>query len=114
MKHGNNTLCGVQPKVNKMENIYKRVGAVLEDSTIVNSVLAYDNDDEVVLMGAGFTRTGSVEIDGEIVDVYTLSKKRKVIVIDETWTHTDSDNLRKIRMSSTIDKPYLKNWNTKY
>lgn len=100
-----------------MDNIYKRIGAVLDNDTIVNSVLAYDNDDEVVLIGAGFTRTGSVEVDGEIVDVYTRVKKRNVIVIDDTWTQRDLDNLHKtvsVGMSSSVDKPYLNRWLTKY
>lgn len=103
-----------------MSNVYKRIGEVLEDSTIINSVLAYDNDEEEVLKGAGFTRTGSVVIDGDIVDVYSLAKKRKVVVIDESWTQRDLDNLHKtkttisIGMSSNIDKPYLKRWNTKF
>lgn len=100
-----------------MSNVYKRIGEVLENDSIVNSVLAYSNDDEEVLKGAGFTRTGSVDIDGEIVDVYTIVKKRNVIVIDENWTQKDLNNLRKthsIAMSSNVDKPYLKSWNTKY
>lgn len=100
-----------------MSNVYKRIGEVLEDSTIINSVLAYNNDEEEVLKGAGFTRTGSVDIDGEIVDVYTIVKKRNVIVIDEKWSQKDLNKLHKthsIGMSSNVDKPYLKSWNTKY
>ncbi|EOR9073848.1 hypothetical protein FOI42_RS01910 [Escherichia coli] len=100
-----------------MSNVYKRIGAVLEDSTIVNSVLAYNNDDEVVLMSAGFTRTGSVEIDGEIVDVYSIEKKRKVVVVDNVNTLKDLENLRykfNIGTNVNVDKPYLKRWNTKY
>ncbi|BBM62174.1 hypothetical protein GNZ01_06185 [Escherichia coli] len=98
-----------------MSNIYKRIGEVLEGNGIINSVLAYDNDEEVVLIGAGFTRTGSVEVDGEIADVYTLVKKRKVVFVDDVHTLKDLKKLRdKIGMSSTIDKPYLQRWNTKY
>ena len=100
-----------------MENIYKRVGAVLEDSTIVNSVLAYNNDDEVVLMSAGFTRTGSVEIDGEIVDVYSIEKKRKFVIVEDVNTLKDLEHLRykfNIGAGANADKPYLKRWNTKY
>ncbi|AXC39269.1 UNVERIFIED_ORG: hypothetical protein [Escherichia phage CMSTMSU] len=113
----NSTFYGVHPKESNMENIYKRVGAVLEDSTIVNSVLAYNNDDEVVLMSAGFTRTGSVEIDGEIVDVYSIEKKRKVVIVEDVNTLKDLEHLRykfNIGAGANADKPYLKRWNTKY
>ncbi|EHU8780878.1 hypothetical protein N0S44_000108 [Escherichia coli] len=98
-----------------MSNIYKRIGEVLEGNGIINSVLAYDNNEEMVLIGAGFTRTGSVEVDGEIADIYTIVKKRNVVFVDDVYTLKDLANLRnKIGMSSTIDKPYLKRWNTKF
>lgn len=101
-----------------MKNIYTRIGEVL-DNISVDSVLAYDNDEEEVLKGAGFTRTGSVTIDDEIVDVYKRIKKRNIVVIDDTnWSLKDLENFRlehHIGLGSVDDKfAYLEKWNTKF
>ncbi|EON7637189.1 hypothetical protein ABV23_RS01685 [Escherichia coli] len=102
-----------------MSNVYKRIGEVLEGNNVINSVLAYSNDDEEVLKGAGFTRTGSVDIDGEIVDVYTLQKKRNVVFIDDSnWSLDNLKNFREkhnIGLGSFTDNlAYLRKWDTKF
>lgn len=67
---------------NKMENtIYTRIGQALE-SGIIDTVLAYDADEEQVLVGAGFARCGSTMVNGEIVDIYKKSKESRVFKID--------------------------------
>ncbi|WOL22797.1 hypothetical protein [Escherichia phage vB_EcoM_JNE01] len=101
-----------------MKNIYTRIGEVL-DNISVDSVLAYNNDEEEVLKGAGFTRTGSVTIDDEIVDVYKRIEKRNIVVIDDKgWTLKDLENFRiehHIGLGSGDDNfAYLEKWNTKF
>lgn len=63
-------------------NIYTRIGQTLESTGVIDTVLAYDADEEKVLTEAGFIRCGSTMVNGEIVDVYKKSKERKVFNID--------------------------------
>lgn len=68
---------------NNMEStIYTRIGQALESTGVIDTVLAYDAEEEQVLIQAGFIRCGSTMVNGEIVDVYKKSKERKVFKID--------------------------------
>ncbi len=75
---------------NNMENtIYTRIGQVLESTGVIDTVLAYDADEEQVLVQAGFVRCGSTMVNGDIVDIYKKSKERRVLKIDIGELKTD-------------------------
>lgn len=63
-------------------NIYTRIGQVLESTGLIDAVLAYDADEEKVLTEAGFIRCGSTMVNGDIVDIYKKTNERRIFQID--------------------------------
>lgn len=90
------------------QNIYTRIGDCLS-STIVDSVLAYNNEEEELLLGAGFTRTSSVFIENEIVDVYSKVKTTgwRMILDDGEITITSGNEVKVKTSNVTFDVPKI-------
>lgn len=105
-------------------NIYSRIGDCLESAGVIDAVLAYDATEEEVLLQAGFIRCGSVNVGGEIADIYKVSKESKTLYIAMPTISSEEENdfIEKVKqnMETRIlyrghhtninDKPYLTQW----
>lgn len=95
-------------------NIYKRIGECLESTGVIDSVLAYDAEEEQVLIQAGFIRIGTISVNNEIIDVYQHKPKKRTFYLYVDDDITDSSELfieeLKNKIVTNSDKPYLNQW----
>lgn len=69
-------------------DIYKRIGEAVASLGKITSVLALNSEESQILHDAGFEFIGTVDINGSIVEIYTVEK-------------TMSEELRKFQQSAT-------------